>query len=236
MDGAVVVPVNKPSVSVVIAVKNGAAYLSQALDSIQAQSYPALEILVVDGDSDDNSVDIAENYAGVRVIIQSSKGFAAAWNEGIDQSRGDYVAILDSDDIWSIDKLALQVAHLELHRADQYVIAHARFFLEPGAAPPPGFDRVDLSQSHVGFFPSVLMARRSVFAEVGNFGTSLSIASDVEWFRRVADRNIPMAILRSVLLHRRLHGSNLSTFPPDPSAFKRELLHILHHSLQSRKS
>ena len=100
---------------------------------------------------------------------------------------------------------------------------------------PPGFARVDLDKDHAAPFPSVLLARRSLFDDVGLFEERWSVTSDVEWFRRVYDRGIASVMLPEVLMRRRLHASNLSSVPPVPAAYKRELLSILKTSLDRRR-
>lgn len=225
----------QPLVTVVVAVKNGEAFLGEALDSIGAQTWPRYEVVVVDGHSTDRSREIATAHPRTRVLLQQGKGFAGAWNEGIRAGRGDYVAILDSDDIWEPTKLALQVAALEASPSCGYVLAHTRLFLMDGASMPPGFGRVDLDKDHAAPFPSVLLARRSLFDAVGFFAEDWTISSDVEWFRRVYDHGIGSIMLPEVLMRRRIHASNLSYRPPDPMGFNRELLSILKTSLDRRR-
>src|SRR5205085_8594587 len=122
----------RPLVSVIVAVKNGERFLSQALADIRAQTYPEREVVVVDGRSTDRSAEIARHSPGVRLITQRGDGFAGAWNQGLRAARGDLIAFLDSDDRWLADKLAKQVEALERDQALDYVVARARFFLEPG--------------------------------------------------------------------------------------------------------
>jgi len=225
----------EPLVSIVVAVKNGEAFLGEALASARAQTWPATEILVVDGHSTDRSREIAAAQPGVRVLLQEGTGFAGAWNEGIRAAAGDYVALLDSDDLWEPAKLALQVAALEADPQCGYALGRTRFLVMEGAELPPGFERVDLEAEHVAPFPSVMLARRRLFDEVGLFEEHWSIAADVEWFRRVYDRGIASTVVPQVLLRRRIHGANLSYRPPDPGAFPRELLSILKSSLDRRR-
>ena len=99
----------RPLVSIVMAVKDGERFIAQGLDSIRAQTYERHETLVVDGASQDRSVEIAQRYSQVRVIPQTGTGFSGAWNEGIEAARGDLIAILDSDDVWEPRKLERQV-------------------------------------------------------------------------------------------------------------------------------
>jgi len=226
---------NAPLVTVVIAVKNGETFLGEAIESARAQTWPNTEIIVVDGHSTDRSREIALSYPGVRVLLQEGTGFAGAWNEGIRAGGGAYVAILDSDDLWEPAKLALQVAALEAAPTCGYALAHARLLLTDGAAMPPSFARIDLNKDHAAPFPSVLLARRALFDEVGFFEEHWLISSDVEWFRRVYDRGIGSVLLPEVLMRRRIHATNLSYHSTDSMRFKREVLSILKTSLDRRR-
>jgi cellulose synthase/poly-beta-1,6-N-acetylglucosamine synthase-like glycosyltransferase len=102
-------------VSVVIPVYNVEAYISHTLDSVLAQTYSHLEILIVDDESPDRSVEICQRYSDprIQIIRQKNRGLAGARNTGIRHATGEYIALLDSDDLWLPDKIEKQVAHLE---------------------------------------------------------------------------------------------------------------------------
>jgi glycosyltransferase involved in cell wall biosynthesis len=104
-----------PAVSVIMPVCNTEAFVAQAIRSVLAQSFVDFELIVVDDGSTDRSLAICESFADPRISIvrQTSRGMAGARNTGILHARGRYVALLDSDDIWAPEKLALHVAHLE---------------------------------------------------------------------------------------------------------------------------
>lgn len=226
----------QPLVSIVMPVKNSERFLGEALDSVRAQTYSHYEIIVVDGQSADASVAIALGYATVRVVAQRSQGFAGAWNEGIDASQAEMIAFLDSDDVWAPQKLALHVNHMVDHPEVQFTIARARFFLAEGATLPPEFDRPGLLETdHVGYFPGNLVARRALFTEVGKFDDQLRIASDVEWFARVKDRKIPMAILTETLLFKRLHQGNLSHSTLAKTTWPQEVVSVMKASLDRQR-
>jgi len=225
----------EPLVSVIIAVRNGEQFLGAAIESALAQTWPRSELIVVDGDSSDRSRDIARSYAQVRLLLQGSRGFAGAWNEGIRAAAGSLVAILDSDDLWDPRKIELQVRALAAHPHCGYAIARTRFLRMPGAPLPPGFDRVDLQANHSAPYPSAMLARREMFDQVGLFDESLRIASDIEWFRKARDMGIEPVNMPEVLLHRRIHEGNLSSRPPEPGLFNRELLSLLRESIHRRR-
>jgi glycosyltransferase involved in cell wall biosynthesis len=99
-----------PLVSVIIPAYNAAAFLRETLDSALAQSYPNLEIIVVDDGSTDTTPQLLETYADrIRVLHQANAGQAAARNHGARESHGELLAFLDSDDLWDADKIARQV-------------------------------------------------------------------------------------------------------------------------------
>src|SRR5205814_6576782 len=158
-----------PSISVVIAVKNSAQYLETAIESVLAQTRPPHEIILVDGRSTDQTERIARSYPQVTFIQESATGYASAWNDGIDASGGDLIAILDSDDRWSSDKLERQTEALAANPATQCALGHVRFFAEPGEQLPRSFKPHLLDCDHVGYFPGTLLARRSLFDQIGLF-------------------------------------------------------------------
>ncbi len=225
---------NRPLVSVVIAAKNAERYLREALDSVMAQTYDRHETIVVDGHSTDGTAEIAESFPGVRHVLQRGSGFAVAWNEGIDVAQGDVVALLDSDDVWTRDKLALQVARLHAAPRVDCVLGHLRFFLGGEGPPPPSFRVELLNSAHPGHMPGALLARRAVFDTVGRFGAAWEIASDVDWFARLKDSGTPVAMLPDVVLHKRVHDSNLSYTAHVPT-YNREILRALKESADRQR-
>ena len=222
---------DRPLVSVIIAARNAERFLQQALDSVMSQSYTHHETIVVDGHSTDGTADIARSFPGVRHLLQKGTGFAVAWNEGLDASRGDLIAFLDSDDLWTSDKLALQVERLGQDPRADCVLGHLRFFLDNVDAVPPSFRLGLLDSAHPGWMPGTLLARRSVFETVGRFGEEWEIASDVDWFARLKDSDTPVAMLPEVLLHKRVHGGNLSYNAARTPIVGREILRAVRHSV-----
>ncbi|HSJ23513.1 MAG TPA: glycosyltransferase [Longimicrobiales bacterium] len=92
---------DRPVVSVVIDNYNYAALLPAAIESALDQTWPALEVIVVDDGSTDESRDIIAGYGGrIRPVLQENRGQAAAFNAGVAAARGDVICFLDSDDVW----------------------------------------------------------------------------------------------------------------------------------------
>ena len=108
-------PPAAPTVSVVMPVYQVEAYVAEAVASVLAQSMPDFELIIVDDGGKDRSIAICESFADprIRIIRQANRGLAGARNTGIAAARGRYIALLDSDDRWLVDKLALHVIHLD---------------------------------------------------------------------------------------------------------------------------
>ncbi len=106
-----------PTVSVIIPTYNRRAYVQEAIDSVLAQTYTDYEIIVIDDGSTDGTGEALRERYGDKIIYewQENQGLSAARNRGIESSRGQYIALLDSDDLWMPEKLERQVACLSQH-------------------------------------------------------------------------------------------------------------------------
>lgn len=102
-------------VSVIVPTYNIEKYISATIESVLNQTYPHFELLIVDDESPDRSVEICQQYNDprIKIISQKNRGLAGARNTGIRHAQGDYIALLDGDDLWLPEKLASHVEHLE---------------------------------------------------------------------------------------------------------------------------
>ena len=119
MDEDTKIKMKNPLVSVLMLTYNRAQYITEAIDSVLSQTYKSLELIIIDDGSTDNTSSVVRDFKDSRIkYIQhhENKGLAIRRTESIFLAKGDYVAIIDSDDIW-IDrrKLDKQVAHLNSH-------------------------------------------------------------------------------------------------------------------------
>jgi len=199
----------KPLVSVIIPVYNGAKYIAEAIESVCVQNYEPFEIIIVDDGSTDDTSSVVQSFKNIRYIRQENRGCATARNTGITESRGELLAFLDADDYWAANKLHVQVGCLLNHPGIGYTLGRQRNFLESGTDRPFWLREEHLLEEHTGFLPTLVIYRRT-FDTVGPFNTNFRISSDVEWFCRVKDAGIPMMVVPEVVLYRRIHSSNLS--------------------------
>ncbi|MGC1244927.1 MAG: glycosyltransferase [Spirulinaceae cyanobacterium] len=223
---------NNPLVSVIIVVKDGEKYLAEAIETVIKQTYQNHEIIVVDGNSVDNTAKIAQSYSQVRYLLQKSQGIARAYNQGIEAAKGDIIAFLSHDDLWTPHKLITQVNYLLNHSEIQYTVAKVKFFLEAGHTPPPGFREELLEGEHTGKIMETLVARKSLFAEVGKLDPEFNVAEDVDWFARCNDAGIPAAVMPEVLLYKRVHDTNLSL---NAANNNQNLLKVLRQSIKRKR-
>ena len=202
------------SVSVLCAVWNNARFIGEALASALAQSRPADEIIVVDDGSTDESARIAEATPGVRCIRESHRGVAPTRNIALTHARGELIAWLDSDDVWTPDKLAVQVGYMEAHPEVAMTFTHQRLMFEEGV-PRPYWVReeaVDNDTPVVGTCSMVV--RKALFEEVGGFDAKKTPADDTDWIFRAKNRGHVHVTLPETLLLRRVHHDNISTVQP----------------------
>lgn len=218
------------TISVVCIVRNGEAYLEAALRSVFDSTYPALEVLVVDGGSTDHTVEIAAQL-GARVLSQRSPGIAAAYNEGIAATRGACVAFISHDDLWHPMKLEKQSAFFTQNPSVQICVCHVQHVLD-GPAPPPGFRQELLDRSVPGMIMEALIARREVFDRVGPFDGAFSVSNDTDWFARARDRGLDIAVLPETLVTKRVHTANTTL---RSEGFSQQLLAVVRASVARKR-
>ena len=194
-------------VSVVIPVYNGERFVAEAVDSALAQDHPNKEILVIDDGSRDRSLDILARYgSAIRVISVSNGGPARARNLGMREARGDYIAFLDTDDIWASGKLSAQVAHMQAHPATGvcYTAWHVWPADADGQWRRPAAWRDDLGAVHAvpersgwiygelllecHLLTTTVMVRTSVARAEGEFDVELPVGEDYDYWLRLSQR------------------------------------------------
>lgn len=185
-------------VSVVIPAWNSAATLGRAIDSVLAQTWPALEIIVVDDGSEDATGAVLAGYgARIRVIRQANAGPSAARNRGIREASGDYLAFLDADDYWLPEKLARQAELLDA-RPELGFCSTATQVADPQGRPlrdwschagaAPLLETLFQHSAAVSGSTSGVLARRALVQEAGGFDETLRGFEDPDLWIRLAAR------------------------------------------------
>jgi glycosyltransferase involved in cell wall biosynthesis len=218
-------------VSVVMPALDEEAFIAEALQSVLAQTYRPVEIIVVDDGSSDRTADIAVEH-GVRVVRRPHGGQAAARNAGVAVARGAYWAIFDADDVMPPERLSRQVAYLEEHPELGIVLGLAEAFVSPGEPRPPHFNPIWDDGPYRGHW-GTLLARRSVADLVGPFNEALALGEDVEWMGRANAAGVPVGYVDHVCLRYRIHRGNTSS---DIGANRRATLSVLRASVRRRRA
>jgi glycosyltransferase involved in cell wall biosynthesis len=204
-------------VSVVIPSYNYARFVAQAVDSALAQTYTDLETIVVDDGSTDNTRGVLQPYGErIRYLAQTNQGLSAARNAGIRAARGQYIALLDADDVWHPCKLEVQMNYLREH--PQVGLLATEMFtdqrqnwpaIDASAVVPVAFALDDVvGRGH--FSPSSAVIRKSCLEAVGLFDPALRAVEDRDMWIRLANR-CTLVKLPLPLLWYRLHPQSLSS-------------------------
>jgi len=207
-------------VSVLIPVYKGETYLGRAVESALAQTYPNLELLIVNDGSPDNSRQVLQPYLSrpnVRYIEKANGGVASARNAALSVATGEYVALLDQDDAWHPQKLERQVAVLSQHPevalvhadvtyidANDTVLPRDPYF--PASVEGRCFDRFFMANPVMA---CTALFRRRVVDELGGFDEAIRFSDDYDLWLRIV-RHHAVAYIDEPLAMYRVHGSNES--------------------------
>ena len=227
--------VKESLISCIIPVYNGERYLREAIDSILAQTYRPLEVIVADDGATDGSAAIVSSYGDrVRYLFQPNAGPPAACNLGLRAAQGDFMAFLAADDLWHVDKLARQMNLFKRRPELDLCVTHVQNFWIPELQEEAErFRNHRISQPLPGYVPQTLLARRALFETVGHFNIALRHADSTDWFLRVIEHGAVIDLLPDVLVYRRLHQSNLSRRMA--SASRQEYVELVKATLDRRR-
>ncbi len=195
-----------PLVSVIVPTHDRRDFLREALRSVEGQSYPHLEIIVVDDGSTDGTREmIRHEFPAVRYIFQENRGPSAARNAGIRQARGEWLSFLDSDDLWKRRKLERQVRFLLTH--PRYSACYTdEIWIRRGVRVNPR----KIHRKYSGWMfphalplciisPSSVILHRRVFETIGLFDEDLPVCEDYDLWIRLTAR-FPVYFLEEKLI------------------------------------
>jgi glycosyltransferase involved in cell wall biosynthesis len=202
---------NTPLVSVIIPVYNYDRYLGEAVESVLNQSYKHVEVIVVDDGSTDRSGEVAKSFAGrgVRYCHQDHAGIGPARNKGVESAEGEFIAFLDADDRWSLQKLERQLNAFESDETLEMVFGQA-LQLQNGPEWKAGVREYKPSVAGMvpGMVPGTMLIKRAAFFRVGLFKGDLKVGEFIDWYARAVELNVRSLVLPELFLWRRIHDSN----------------------------
>jgi glycosyltransferase involved in cell wall biosynthesis len=199
----------RPLVSVIVPVYNGEKYVIPALESILVQTYRPIEVIVINDGSTDSTAKHLETFGqAIQVFEQPNQGFPTALNNGLARATGELVAFLDADDLWSPEKLALQVAYMDSHPEISMVFSHVQQFISPELDEHDKRTLVCPITSEPGISRISILVRRQVFEHAGYFNPTYKLGDFLDWYARAEDAGFKAHILPQVLAMRRVHKSH----------------------------
>jgi len=230
-----------PRVSVVMAAYNAAPFIGEAIESILNQTFPYLELIIVDDGSTDETPGVLDRYSDPRIVRlrnESNQGVARARNRGCAMARGEYIAVQDADDLSAPERLEKQVAFLDTHPEVGLVGSQALLFGEGGSTqikvPLHNTEIQALLLGENCLLHSSLMVRREVFKEVGGYNESFIAAPDYDLVLRLAECT-HVANLPDTLYFKRVVLGSI-TYSPHGVWQQRCVLRAVEEALQRRRS
>lgn len=204
---------NLSLISVIIPAYNYDRYLPEAIESILAQNYHPIEIIIVDDGSTDNTRNVCENLQKhiqyIHYIYQPNRGLPAALNAGLKIASGDLITFVDADDIWDPKKIKLQVDLLAENPSTEIVLGYLqRIHSTKSIDGKPVFENYDNPAMALSLGAASI--RRSVFDRVGLLDEELQYANDLDWFMRARELEISMKVHTDTVLFYRRHDRNMT--------------------------
>lgn len=218
---------SKPKVSVLVPVYNAEKFISATISAVLGQTFSDFELILADDASNDSTEKIIKAFDDKRIIYvrnEKNLGITANRNKLIDLAKGEYIAVLDHDDICLPNRLETQVKFLDEHK--EVAMIGSWFELTcPKGAPfwrrmitnlgwvwchpmYPNWD--DLWQGNVMMHPTI-MYRRKVFSDLGiKYRADYSPAEDYDLVRQAMEKELKLVNLPQILMKYSLHGNNWS--------------------------
>ncbi len=229
-----------PVVSVVIPNYNHAKYISDAIASVLNQTFRDFEIIVVDDGSTDDSREVVARFGdGVRYIWQANSGLSAARNTGIAQARGEFIGVLDADDLYEPDFMSVLVPILQADPEAEAVYCGYRF-VDGSNQPLPQVEARFISPDHLfqaladGNFlvPESILVRKQCYDKVGLFDVNFRACEDVDMWLRITKQYKVLGVTNILTRHRILPNS----MSADPTRQAENRLAVIQKHFGSKPS
>ena len=223
-----------PLVSVILPTFNRAWTLKDAVESVLFQDYPHIELIVIDDGSEDNTQELLEAYKNkIIVLTQENSGVSAARNAGIKKSRGEFIALLDSDDAWDKRKISCQVEFFQ-RNPESLICQTEEIWIRNGKRVNPKFKHkkpsgliFEPSLNLCLVSPSAVMMRKKLFELKGYFNEDFTVCEDYDLWLRVSS-TIPVFLIdKPYTIKRGGHKDQLSSLHSQDKFRIRSLMNLL---------
>lgn len=204
-------------ISTIIICRNSIAYIERCIQSVRAQRFQTSELIVVDGQSEDGTAEYLALQNQIFIIDQQGKGIANARNTGILAAKGEYIAFLDADDVWTPEKLEVQYQYLFNNPA-----------IDAAGGQLVKSDNIDYPIP--AMTPGGFLFRSKVFEQFGLFNEKFKIACDHEWFLRAIRGGLKHHKLTDIVLKKEMHADSYSAVYK--SEYRKEMMEIFRTNNQ----
>lgn len=207
-----------PKISVIITTFNRKDFAAEAVNSVLKQTYTDYELLVIDDGSTDTTKEALRPFQDrIRYFYQTNQGTSSAKNQGIRQAEGDFIAFLDSDDLWESVKLEKQLAFMEQNPEVKISYTDELWLKDKKPVnPPQKYERYSgwifkevLQVCFIGV--STIMLKKELFEEIGLFDEKLPVCEDYDLWVRLALKYPFSLIPEKLTIKRGGHNGQLST-------------------------
>ena len=199
-------------ISIMMPTYNNAKYIKQAIESIYAQNYDNIEIIVVDDGSTDNTKEIVQQYKDIKYFYIEHKGISVARNTALEKSKGEYIAFLDSDDYWLPNKLNTQIQYFKDHPDCEIVFTkYENFFEDEKLKTNKRAMHEKMMEKFLKQYLPSSVIKKELFEKYGNFDENFSGVEDTEFLYRLLKKGVSINhIIPEVFYVRRIHGKNVT--------------------------
>jgi glycosyltransferase involved in cell wall biosynthesis len=223
---------NTPFISVIVPLYNTEKYIDEALQSLLHQTYKIDQIIVIDDGSTDKGAEIVKKYPQIELYQQENQGLKKTLNIGLSKATGDYIGFLDADDRWKLDKLEIQLNHLQNNPSLDMVFGRSTRFKM--ILDEKGEEQEELLDYVKAVYLSGGLYRKTVFERIGRFSTDSKLHNFIDWFGRVKDAKLSILEIENVICERRIHGNNMGIVNKDKQ--REEYFATLKAALDRKRS
>jgi glycosyltransferase involved in cell wall biosynthesis len=216
--------ISNPRVTIIMPAYNAAETIGDSIESVLQQTYRNWELIVIDDCSTDKTFEIVQSYSNTQIKLlrlEENKGISAARNAGVREASGEYIAFLDSDDLWLPKKLEIQIIY---HRANpSCMISHTAFIAFHGKKKGSKLWRqkfVCAKRKRGNLLPLLyyntivatltVMMRRSLFMDLGGFDIEIHGCEDLDLWIRIAQNGYQFGYINEILGRYRTNPGGIS--------------------------
>lgn len=205
-----------PTISVIIPAYNAENTILETIKSVRQQTFSDFEIIIINDGSTDRTLELLENIEDNRLKIFSYEngGLSVARNRGISQASGEYIAFLDADDLWTPDKLELQLKALQQHSEAGVAYSWTYYMNEQGTSSHPGISRFFEGDVRANLLVNNFIAsgsnpliRRQAIKSVGDFDSTCAGCADWDYWLRLSAKWHFVVVPKHQIFYRQSSGS-----------------------------